>query len=114
WDSPSSRRLGSPTKRTIPVKILRRATELHAHGTDDKDIQRVMRHSELRTTQTIYIKADEEKAREGINKLEESFRSRKVVSYKKTAQAFSSRLSHQTLGRFHVVFRRLKVRVKLV
>jgi len=67
------------------VKIFRRATELHAHGTDDKDIQRVMRHSELRTTQNIYIKADEEKAREGINKLDESFRSRKVVSIKKTA-----------------------------
>lgn len=45
----------------------------------------MMRHSELRTTQNIYIKADEEKAREGINKLDESFRSRKVVSIKKTA-----------------------------
>ncbi len=44
-----------------------------------------MRHSELRTTQNIYIKSDEEKAREGINKLDESFRSRKVVSIKKTA-----------------------------
>jgi len=44
-----------------------------------------MRHSELRTTQNIYIKADEEKAREGINKLDESFRARKVVSIKKTA-----------------------------
>ena len=58
------------------------ARELHAHGTDDETIQGVMRHSELRTTTNIYIKSNLEAGREGLQKVGESFRSRKVVNIK--------------------------------
>lgn len=61
------------------------ATTLHEHGTDDKTIQGVMRHSELRTTQNIYIKTNTEAAREAMGKVHATFKG-KVVSIKsKTA-----------------------------
>lgn len=71
--------------KTLGLHAFRRgtATTLHEHGIDDKTIQGVMRHSELRTTQNIYIKTNTETAREGLQKVGESFRSRKVVPNKR-------------------------------
>jgi integrase len=57
------------------------ATMMHKHGSDDKTIQGVMRHTELRTTTNIYMKHDDEKARQGLDKLAESFKS-KVVTFR--------------------------------
>lgn len=45
------------------------ATNLHAEGIDDKTIQGLLRHSELRTTQNIYIQHDETAARDAVNQV---------------------------------------------
>lgn len=58
------------------------ATTLHEHGTDDKTIQGVLRHSEQRTTQNIYIKANTEAARKAMSKVRATYKG-KVVSIKK-------------------------------
>lgn len=58
------------------------ATTLHEHGTDDKTIQGVLRHSEQRTTQNIYIKTNTEAAREAMGKVRATYKG-KVVSIKK-------------------------------
>lgn len=54
---------------------------LHEHRVDDKTIQGVMRHSELRTTQNIYIKTNMERAREAMGKVRTAYKG-KVVSIK--------------------------------
>lgn len=62
------------------------ATTLHEHGTDDKTIQGVLRHSEQRTTQNIYIKANVERARKAMDKVRASYKG-KVVNINKARKS---------------------------
>ncbi len=47
-----------------------RATNLHALGVDDLTIQRILRHSNVATTQKCYIKTLPEQSVAGIDRLE--------------------------------------------
>jgi integrase len=44
------------------------ATNLHQMGVDSKEIQSILRHSNIRTTLDIYVKADRTKAQEAMER----------------------------------------------
>jgi integrase len=49
------------------------ATTLHALGTEDKTIQRILRHSNQATTMNIYVKADPAKTRDALQRVNDAF-----------------------------------------
>lgn len=49
------------------------ATNLHELGTDDKEIQAILRHSDVRLTQNIYIKSVDESQVDAMDTLSQTY-----------------------------------------